>query len=133
MEPVGVLRRALATIVDMIIFMIILIPVSLGLASSGGEPSTGMSLLMAILPFAYYVIMEKTSGATLGKKALGLQVVRKDGKEMDWVASIVRNLLRIVDGIGFYLVGAIVIWVSKEKQRIGDMAAGTMVIRTGGD
>jgi uncharacterized RDD family membrane protein YckC len=49
---------------------------------------------------------------------------------MDWQASIIRNLLRIVDGFFFYLVGAIVVWVSKGRQRLGDMAAHTLVVKT---
>ena len=69
--------------------------------------------------------------ATLGKKAMGLKVVRENGEAMDWGAVIIRNLLRIIDGIAFYLVGAIVVWVSKKRQRLGDMAAKTLVVRAG--
>jgi uncharacterized RDD family membrane protein YckC len=73
--------------------------------------------------------MEKTSGATLGKKAMGLKVVKESGEPIDWQASIVRNIMRIIDGFFFYLVGAIAVWVSKKKQRLGDMAAKTLVVR----
>jgi uncharacterized RDD family membrane protein YckC len=61
--------------------------------------------------------------------AMSLKVVKQDGSALDWQASIVRNVLRIIDGIFFYLVGAIVVWVSKGKQRLGDMAAHTLVVR----
>ena len=81
------------------------------------------------MALAYYVVMEKTSGATLGKMAMKLKVVRQDGSAIDWQASVVRNLLRLIDGFFFYLVGAIVVWVSKSKQRLGDMAAHTIVVR----
>ena len=47
---------------------------------------------------------------------------------MDWQASIIRNLLRIIDGFCFYLVGAIIVWVTKSKQRLGDLAAHTLVV-----
>jgi uncharacterized RDD family membrane protein YckC len=72
--------------------------------------------------------MEATTGQTLGKMAMKLKVVKKDGAKIDWQASIIRNLLRIIDGFFFYLLGAIVIWVSKSKQRLGDMAANTIVV-----
>jgi uncharacterized RDD family membrane protein YckC len=61
--------------------------------------------------------------------AMKLKVVKEDGEKPDWQAAVVRNVLRIIDGFFFYLVGAIVIWASKKKQRLGDMAAKTLVVR----
>ena len=60
--------------------------------------------------------------------ALGLKVVTEDGRPIEWGASIIRNLLRIIDGLFVYLVGAILIWTSPMKQRLGDLLAGTVVI-----
>jgi len=75
--------------------------------------------------------MEATQGATLGKKALGLKVVKiGNTSPIGWSASIIRNLLRIVDGLFAYLIGALIIWTSPLKQRLGDKAARTLVIRT---
>jgi uncharacterized RDD family membrane protein YckC len=68
-------------------------------------------------------------GGTLGKMALGMKVVKEDGAKLDWGASLIRNILRIVDGFFFYLVGAIVVWTSKKRQRLGDMVAHTLVVR----
>src|SRR5689334_13142444 len=134
MEAVGVGRRALAVIIDSILLMI----VGWGLAAMmGGATSTGFNLtgapalLFFLVAFGYFTVMEKTMGATLGKKALGIKVVRENGEAMDWGAAIIRNLLRIIDGFFFYLVGAIVVWVSKKRQRLGDMAAKTLVVRAG--
>ena len=134
MEPVGVGRRAVAVIIDSILLMIVAWAVAL---LTGGTTEAGFNLqgapffIVMVISFAYYIVMEKTSGATLGKMAMGLKVVKKDGSALDWGASIIRNLLRIVDGMFFYLVGAIVVWVSKNKQRLGDMAGGTLVVRAG--
>jgi uncharacterized RDD family membrane protein YckC len=61
--------------------------------------------------------------------AMKLRVVRQDGAALDWQAAVVRNILRIIDGLFFYLVGAIAVWISKSKQRLGDMAAHTIVVR----
>src|SRR5688572_3859917 len=129
MEPVGVGRRAVAVIIDSILLMIVAWAVAL---LTGGTTEAGFNIqgapffIVMVISFAYYIVMEKTSGATLGKMAMGLRVVKKDGGPIDWQASIIRNLLRIVDGLFFYLIGAIVVWVSKNKQRIGDMAGGTL-------
>ena len=132
MEPVGVGRRAVAIIIDTILLGIVgyLLAMVTGSTTQGGFMLTGApGLLFFLIVIAYYVVMEKTSGATLGKMAMKLKVVKQDGAALDWQASIVRNVMRIIDGFFFYLVGAIVVWISKSKQRLGDMAAHTIVVR----
>ncbi len=126
MAYVGVGSRFLALLIDGIILGIVvgiiealLIRVSPALA--GG--------LVAIITVAYFFILEATQGATLGKRVLGLRIVRMDGSPIGWSESIIRNLLRIVDGLFGYLVGAIIIWNSPLKQRLGDKVAQTVVIR----
>ena len=62
----------------------------------GGTSSTGFhlagapALLFFLIAFAYFTVMEKTQGATLGKKLMGLKVVRENGEPMDWGASVIR-------------------------------------------
>ena len=132
MEPVGVGRRAVAVIIDSILLGIVgyLIASVTGSTTAEGFNLAGApALLLFLIAIAYYVVMEKTSGATLGKMAMKLKVVKQDGTALDWQAAVVRNVLRIIDGLFFYLVGAIVVWVSKSKQRLGDMAAHTIVVR----
>jgi uncharacterized RDD family membrane protein YckC len=68
-------------------------------------------------------------GATLGKMLLRLRVVKTDGTPISRSESIIRNLLRIIDGLFYYLVGAILIWNSPLRQRLGDRAAKTVVVR----
>ena len=84
---------------------------------------------VGLLSILYYIVMEATQGATFGKMALGLRVVKLDGSPISWDASIIRNVLRVVDGLFFYLVGAIFVWNSPLRQRLGDRAAGTVVVR----
>ena len=131
MEGVGVGRRAVAIIFDMIVLGIIgwVLGMALGGATSDGFNLSGApALIWFLIALAYYVVMEVQMGGTLGKLALGLKVVKEGGEKVDWQASIIRNILRIVDGIFFYLVGAIVVWTSKKKQRLGDMVAHTFVV-----
>ena len=132
MEPVGVGRRAVAVIIDSILLGIVaylIASVTGGTTSDGFQVSGAPAFLVFLIAIGYYVVMEKTSGATLGKMAMKLKVVKQDGAALDWQAAVVRNVLRIIDGFFFYLIGAIVVWVSKSKQRIGDMAAHTIVVK----
>ena len=88
--------------------------------------------VIGLLAIVYFIVMEATQGATLGKKALGLRVVKMDGSSISWSESIIRNLLRIIDGLFAYLIGAILIWSSPLRQRLGDRVAHTVVIRRRG-
>lgn len=81
--------------------------------------------------FAYDILFESlASGRTPGKRWTGLRVVRMGGRPVGFVASSIRNLVRIVDLLpSFYLVGMIAIVATKMNQRLGDLAAGTVVVR----
>ena len=93
---------------------------------------TTASLLIAItlnatLLFLYCWLLEATWGATLGKAMVGIRVVGT-ARGRSFSACAVRNVLRIVDGLGFYLVGTIVAACSQVRQRVGDIYAHTTVI-----
>jgi uncharacterized RDD family membrane protein YckC len=132
MEPVGVGLRAVAVIIDSILLFVVGYAIAL---ATGG--TTGMGFQLTGLPMflwlavgiAYYIVLEARFGATIGKRIVGLKVVKLEGGPIDWQASIVRNLLRLVDGFFFYLVGAIVVWTSDKKQRLGDKVAATVIVR----
>ena len=136
MEYVGVGRRLVATIVDGIIIGILFGVIS-GIflvqqdAMSDSFELLGTSNIAAIVVFiVYYAALEATTGATIGKRLLGLRVVMVDGAPVDGASSIIRNVLRIVDILpGFYLLGAIFVWSTEKNQRIGDLGANTVVIR----
>jgi len=83
--------------------------------------------LNAALLFLYGWLLEAACGATLGKALVGIRVV-KTAQRGSLSACAVRNVLRIVDGLGFYLVGTAVAACSNVRQRIGDMCAHTAVI-----
>jgi uncharacterized RDD family membrane protein YckC len=83
--------------------------------------------LSAVIFFVYFWLLEAGFGATLGKALVGIRVIRTSERN-PLAAFAIRNLLRIVDGFGFYLVGAVVAGCSKFRQRLGDACAGTAVI-----
>jgi uncharacterized RDD family membrane protein YckC len=93
-------------------------------------------VLVLFLVFAgYFILFEWLwGGQTPGKRLLKLRVIRDDGRPITLWEAIARNLLRVADAVpGFvlpiYSVGLIVIFLSNRDQRIGDLFAGTVVIR----
>ena len=92
-------------------------------------------LVYCLIWFTYFIVMEGTLGATVGKLALGVRVVRPDGSAIGWSESFVRNAFRIVDGFPYflpYVVGAIVIWSGgPTKRRVGDRVGRTCVVTKG--
>jgi uncharacterized RDD family membrane protein YckC len=94
--------------------------------------SGGPFIIFLLMSLAYYLFPEAMTGQTLGKKIMRLKVVSLDGGTLSWGKVAMRTILRIIDGFPWiipYLVGIISIAVSKKQQRIGDMAAGTRVVR----
>lgn len=132
---VSVGLRLVAIIIDMIVLFILgyLIAMVSGQTTTGGFQLTGAPFFVySLLSFAYYILMEAFVGGTLGKLALGLRVEMEDGSPCTISASLIRNLLRIVDGLPYvipYLLGAIIIWTSPTKQRLGDRLAKTYVVK----
>ena len=95
-----------------------------------------LSALGGILIFAifwgYYIVFEvTTNGQSIGKRALGLRVIKEGGYPIGFADAAIRNLVRIVDFLPFfYGVGLLCMVISKNWQRLGDLAAGTLVIKT---
>ncbi len=132
--------RALALILDTIVVVFAFAVIGNwaafrwgGVTTSGfelaGLPAAATLLLTGLVCFLYYWILEGLFGATFGKAIVGIRVRRVDGGKADFHASLVRNLLRIVDGFAVYLVGWIIAAFSRLRQRLGDRVAGTVVVR----
>ena len=85
--------------------------------------------LNAALFFLYFWLLEAGFGSTLGKMIVGIRVVQTT-QSRPLKAFAIRNLLRIVDGFGFYLVGVVVAGCSRIHRRLGDICAGTVVIES---
>jgi uncharacterized RDD family membrane protein YckC len=80
----------------------------------------------------YFILLEGPlgKGQTLGKRLLKIRVVNKeDRKIIGYGGSFLRNILRLIDGIFFYLIGILSISSSDLNQRIGDKTAHTIVIK----
>jgi uncharacterized RDD family membrane protein YckC len=140
-EYAGVPLRFVAVLLDAVI---VFFPAGIifGLLSGGGYTQTGNGYANAginiegkafwvflFLGLSYYVVCEAGTGATLGKRMAGIHVIGQDGEHVTFGAAVVRNLLRPVDSLFFYLVGAIFALTSAQGQRLGDRAAHTLVVR----
>jgi len=127
-----------AYLIDMLI-MIVLVILIVGIiiasvqASALADDLAGLLILGCFLvPFGYFILLEGPlgKGMTIGKRALNLRVVKKDQSMVGYGASFGRNVLRIIDMLPFlYILGIILISDSDLNQRLGDMAAGTIVIK----
>jgi len=132
MHNVGVGRRFLATLVDAVLGFAWTFPFVEIERSPGyfrAELVGNAFVAVVIITVVYYIVMEALFGATVGKFVTGIRVVRADGRRVDGVAALLRNVVRIVDFLPFaYLIGAIAVWTSPTRQRLGDRLAKTVVV-----
>jgi uncharacterized RDD family membrane protein YckC len=103
---------------------------------SHAEESVEIALvifLFFLIFSGYFVLFEAFwNGQTPGKKLLGIRVVKDGGYPIDFSASLIRNLIRVAEQmIGFYAISVVSALISPENKRIGDYAAGTIVVREG--
>jgi len=125
-------RRVLAGVVDLAILALgAAVILFAGDALSGDSSDIQGALGAVILGWTlyYYFALESGDGQTVGKKLMKLRVMRADGRPAGMREIAVRTVLRVVDGVGLYIVGLIVMLATGERrQRVGDMAAGTIVV-----
>jgi uncharacterized RDD family membrane protein YckC len=139
--PAGVALRFVAVLLDAVI---VLFPLSIvvgllagggyserrdGYATAGVNVAGTATLIFLALVLSYYVLCEAMTGMTLGKRMVGIRVVHEESDFVGFGAAVVRNLLRLIDGLFFYLVGAAFALTSPRGQRLGDRAAHTLVVR----
>ena len=87
--------------------------------------------ILFVLNWGYFTLFEGFwGGRTPGKRLLGIRVIQRSGRSIGLLESMARNLLRFVDQIPFcYAVGAIAVFATRQHQRLGDLVAGTLVVR----
>lgn len=131
----GLGSRFIAGIVDLIIqlTLVVVLVVVTGAVSNGGgrldllAAVIGVFLAWIIYPIAFEVL---NRGRTPGKRVTHLRVVREGGGAVDLPASAIRNFMRLLDGPTLsYIPTVISIIATKRNQRLGDLAAGTLVVR----
>ena len=141
----GVAIRFVAQLVDVIILAIIFlilgfsgagtITINASTAQVSISPFFGTLILIdIIIAFLYFTLLEGRNGQTVGKMIVKIKVVKKiDQSPISYGEAAVRTILRIIDLIPFiapYLLGAVLIWASQYKQRLGDRVANTVVVQS---
>ena len=147
-ELAGLGSRFMAHAIDLGVIAVVLIafwlflflgPVAVLVRESFGSAETfgsyGIALLIMIsfaVLWGYYFLLEGYyQGITLGKKAMGIRVIREDGLPIGFYEAAVRNFVRAADAFPppTYFLGGIVMHLDPTGKRLGDMVAGTIVIR----
>jgi uncharacterized RDD family membrane protein YckC len=130
LRPAGLVPRALAFGIDFAIRAALMAALFLllNLFESFGA---GLSAIALFLVTWWYMVLFEVlnQGRTPGKQIMGLRVIHDDGTPVGWAASLIRNLLRFVDMLPFgYSLGAISCLQHAQFKRLGDLAAGTLVV-----
>jgi len=130
LRPAGLMVRALAFAIDLGLRGLIVGLLFIVLAFLGKLGAGLGSILLFVVSWWYMVLFEVLNqGRSPGKQWMGLRVVQDDGTPIGWSASLLRNLLRFVDMLPFgYFLGAISCLQHPTFKRLGDLAAGTLVI-----
>ncbi|MFK3970123.1 RDD family protein [Pseudomonas sp. NPDC087358] len=130
LRPAGLLSRSLALGIDLVIRGVLLVALFFLLDALGEFGGGLFALALFLINWWYMVLFEVLhQGRTPGKQLMGLRVVHDDGTPVGWSASLLRNLLRLIDMLPFgYSVGAFSCLQHPLFKRLGDLAAGTLVI-----
>lgn len=147
-ELAGLGSRFLGVTIDFVIQVVILMallllvglvadrvaPVANAMHLNGSQASAIVVaffiLIVFLIFFGYFIVFELLwNGQTPGKRLLGIRVVRDGGYPLDFGSSVVRNLIRVVEAAFLYIPSAVSALVTLQNKRIGDLAAGTIVVR----
>ena len=137
-KKVGVVQRGIAWALDFLFLSFFFFPATYLYSGkwmmSYEEHLWGITdpicLVFLVLIFAYFILMEAYIGWTVGKRVLGMRVVDGKGNKIGITNSIIRNILRCVDGLpALNILGIILILSSSRGQRFGDRIAKTYVTR----
>ncbi len=133
----GLGGRSLAFLVDWHIRLLIAVcwfAATIGVALAAGSEERPYLLIWVWLPAAavyllYHPVLEVLFGRTPGKKWAGLRIVTRDGHRPTAGALLLRNIFRIIDSLpAYYVIGIFTVLFNRNALRIGDIAAGTLLV-----
>lgn len=127
-----------AQIIDSLVMFAIFFGVFLFFSAMGGATGSSetaggfgaLGLLIGIVGSLFYGFLLEGywDGYTVGKKVFGIKVVKEDGGSCGYSGAFLRNILEIIDGLFYYVVGFIFMASGDKRQRLGDRIAGTVVV-----
>jgi uncharacterized RDD family membrane protein YckC len=124
-------RRCLASLLDNVVWVFFFFWIYSWILAGAFEASDAAGIVATIaffsLWFNYFAFCEWRWGQTIGKNAIGIEVRSIDGADrLNFFQASIRNLLRLID---FFVVGELMIVIDERRQRLGDKAAKTVVLR----
>jgi uncharacterized RDD family membrane protein YckC len=138
----GIGSRFIAVLVDYLIYgafltvlvllAVVIVPALHMFNSMSANWAIGVFfLILFLIHWGYFSLFEAfNNGRTPGKLAAKIRVIHQSGRGISFLESLARNLVRVIDWIpSFYALGIVAIFLSKRHQRLGDMVAGTLVVR----
>jgi len=132
-EVAGVMTRAMAWLVDQGVLLALRIGMAWAASMILPASLAQAALIVAVLvtDFGYFVVLELVmTGQTPGKRAFSIRVIPDDGTRLVGTSVLIRNLLRVVEAMApFFFVGGVVMLAERYHRRLGDLAAGTLVVR----
>src|SRR5213082_2736107 len=135
-QVAGLGTRAIAQILDLLILAGVLVGITFAAIAVGQAGSSTIAFLVGVLGgfvvvFGYFWTCEAFwSGQTIGKKVFRLRAVGDRGEPMTFFQAGIRNIVRIVDFLPYaYGVGLVVLFLNGRGKRLGDLAAGTIVVK----
>lgn len=144
-EIAGLGSRFLAALVDtilitllqalVIVTLVLIAGNLLNLRLEASDTFIWIAAVLGLIAFGffwgYYIFWEMLwAGQSPGKRWIGLRVIRRDGTPVTLSESIIRNLIRLVDFLpAYYGVGVVAMFIDEQTRRLGDLAAGTLVVR----
>jgi uncharacterized RDD family membrane protein YckC len=131
------LALAVDTLIQVACGLVLLTGVGLGAWAASFTPAQAGPWFLAlavlglfVIYYAYFAVFESIwNGQTPGKRVIGLRVIHASGRPVSVFEAILRNVLRIADQLpGIYAIGIVSVFVTERSQRLGDLAAGTVVV-----
>lgn len=126
----GVGSRIWAQVLDSLIKLVAILVVFVAVAGAFDQLAIAITIVI-VITLGYDIALEtRMNGQTPGKRAAKIRVVMEDGSPVTFRTVVVRNLLRLVDALPTaYGVGLVLVFTTKKAQRLGDLAAGTIVVK----
>jgi uncharacterized RDD family membrane protein YckC len=121
-----------AGVIVLVVIGVIVIPAVHAFSSISEQWAVALVLFAVFLVhWGYFTLFEAFwNGRTPGKRVARIRVIQRSGRAIGLFESMARNLVRAVDQLpGFYAVGIVAMFVTRQHQRLGDLAAGTLVVR----
>lgn len=127
----GLGSRFIASLVDSLLQLVLIIPFTMAVLVRPEDAPAIYGIGLFLVGLGYPVVFDAfLGGRTPGRRVAGLRLVTTEGATVGVVPAFVRNIVRVVDFLpGAYSIGAIAVLASPRNQRLGDMAAGTLVVR----